>query len=134
MQHFCAIGMICRFSSYFLLVCTGCTLALTTNFEIQADELNDAVILSHIISNYIRQFLSNESIFISLVHVSSNGNLSRFHDELITNLFFHSNLTDFSYTSGKALIDRHRRWRQAFNIILINDTISLRQVFLKLNH
>ena len=122
--------MIFGFFPYFLFVCTGCAVALFTNFDIQTNESTDTIVLSQIISNYIRQYLSEKTIFISLVHVASKKNLLHFHEELITNLFYSSNLTDFSYNSGSTLIARHRLRRQAFNIVFIDDTNALRQAYL----
>ena len=118
--------MIFRFSSYFLFVCTGCALALPGNFEIQPNESSDTVVLSQIISNYIRQYFSNESIFISLVYASSNRDLLRFHEQLTTNLFHNPNLTHFSYYIGIELISHRIIRRRAFNIILIDDTNLLK--------
>ena len=123
--------MIFRFPTYFLLVMTGCAIAFPTNIEIQPNESEETIILSQIISNYIRRYLSHETNFISLVH-TSKGNLLRFHEELTTNLFHDTNLTDFSYNNINVLDARHHHLN-AFNIILINDTHSLRQVHLTLN-
>ena len=125
--------MVFRFSSYFLFVCTGCAVALPTNFEIQTNESNDTVVLSKIISNYIVRYLSDETVFISLVYASYNENVIRFHEELTTNLCQNANRTDFSYNIGNALIGQRRLRRRAFNIILVDDITSLRQVYLTLN-
>lgn len=116
--------MFFRFTSYFLFVCIGCALALPRNFEFQPIESSDTVVLGQIIANYIRRYFSNESIFISLVHASSNKNRLRFHEELVTNLFFNPNITHFSYYIGIELISHRIVRRRAFNIILI-DNINL---------
>lgn len=121
--------MMFHFSSYFLFVCTGCALALPRNFESQLKESNDTVVLSQIISNYIRRYLSNESIFISLIHASSDRNLLDFHEHLTTNLFHNPNLTHFSYYIGIDLISRRILRRRAFNVILIDDTNLLKYVY-----
>lgn len=126
--------MICHFSSYFLFVFTGCALALPRIFEIQLNELNGTIILSEIISNYIRRYFSHETDFISLVHASSSKeNRLRFHEELTDNLLHNSKLANFSYNNINKLDARHHHLH-AFNIILIHDTHSLRQVYLTLNH
>lgn len=129
MKDFRAIEMRPCFSTCFFFIWTGCALASSGNFEIHPNEPKDVIILSQIVSNYIRRYLSHETHFISLVHVSTNGKLIHFHGEFTTNLFHNPNLTDFLYNTGDALIS-HRRLLQSFNIILIDDTNLLRQVLI----
>lgn len=117
--------MISRFASCFFFVCTGCALALPWNFEILPNESSDVTVLGQIISNYVNKFLDNELIFISFVH-DSKRDLLHFHEEVVTNLFQNSNLTDFSFNIGNTLISRRDIRRKAFNIILIDNTNSLR--------
>lgn len=128
-----AFQMNFRFTSYFLFVCTAFAVVLSRNFEIQPNEFNDTFILSQIISNYIRRYLSHELIFISLVHASSKKSFLRFHKELITDLFHNSNLTDFSYNTGSALFSRPRLRRNGFNVIFVDIVSLMRQVYLTFN-
>lgn len=98
------------------------------NFEIGQTVTDDSVILGEVITNYLIRYFSEDSVFVSIVlgpSTKCRGD-RHFHQDFFNELFDNPKLTEFSHNvldkMDASALDR----RNAFNLILVEDSNSLK--------
>lgn len=97
------------------------TLASYVNFEIKQSGLNKCVILSKIIGNYLTTYFRDENILVSIITDPSAANRSHFQKDFFLNLFDNLAVDKFNRNSLNALDTSIHGYRNAFNLILIDN-------------
>lgn len=111
-----------------LFICTisiGVALRSHDNFKIEQSDTDESVILGEIITNYLIKYFSDEQIFVSIVLAPSKTDQSDFQEDLFVNLFDNPQLTEFAASTSDGLDCEVRDRRNAFNLILVDDSKSL---------
>lgn len=85
----------------------------------------DSFILSEIITNFLLKYFINDPIFISIVISPSLDNQSSFQNDFFGTLFDEPALADFPYNILQKLDNSARDYRNAFNLILVDDQETL---------
>lgn len=112
-----------------LIICTisiGFTLSSCNDFEIEQSNTDESVILGEIITNYLIKYFSDEQIYVSIVLAPSNFDQFNFQEDLFVNLFDNPKLTEFASNTLDRLDNTVQDHRNTFNMILVDDSESLR--------
>lgn len=110
---------------FLFLLCIKLSIALPSVFEIEQSQSDESVVLGEIITNYLIKYLSEDQIFVSIILPPSEKDPRNFEDDLFANLFDDPTLTQFAHNTLDELDYTIRGHRNAFNIILIDDSKSL---------
>lgn len=94
-------------------------------FSVERSKANNAVILSEIITNYIVKYFSKEKFFVSMVLKSSKNDQFRFEEEFFDHLFNDLYQAEFAHTVIDRLDNVTYDNRNAFNLILVDDSSIL---------
>lgn len=113
----------------YLLICAtsiGFILSSRSYFEIEQSNTDDSVILGEIVTNYLIKYFRDEQIYVSIVLPPSKYDQFNFQEDLFVNLFDSPQLTEFASSTLERLDNTVQDHRNAFNMILIDDSESLR--------
>lgn len=105
------------------LLCTEGAFVLSS--DCMPDEMTEQIILTEIITNYLKKYLSRAHIFLSLIVAPSQGDQRLFHEEFIKNLLKHPTLMEFSNNILNYLNKAIRHYRNTFNIVFIDSSKSI---------
>lgn len=83
---------------------------------------NEHIILSDILSEYIKKYLADEQMFISVDLASSKKDQNYFQGDFFGNLFNDQHLTEFTHNIFNNVNNPTFDRRTAFNLILIDDS------------
>lgn len=108
--------------------CASFALNSYNSFDIEPSKSDESVILSGIITNFLIKYFSDEQIFISII-IEPSQKEQNFQQDLFVNLFDDAALAEFAFSITYALDDMIRSHRNAFNLILIDNTKLLELVF-----
>lgn len=95
------------------------------NFEITQSDTDKSVILGEIITHYLINYFSEEQIFIFIVLVASKIDQRNFFEDLFVNLFDDLEFTGFASSTFDRLDNAIHDHRNAFNLILADNSQSL---------
>lgn len=105
---------------FFCIKCSAIVLGNEMNFE-----MDDIVIPSEIVSNYVHQYLDPTKMFISIAFSHSNDNQKYVQEQLISKLLKNTKFNEFS---NNILYNVHQMRRDTvndFNVILVDGSNSL---------
>lgn len=114
-----------------LLICTisiGFALNSPSHFQIEQLITDESVVLGEIITNYLVKYFSSKQIYVAIVLAPSKYDQFNFQEDLFVNLFDDPQLSEFGSSNLDRLDNTIRKFRNAFNMILIDDSESLRWV------
>lgn len=111
----------------FLLCSISIGFALNSpeNFEIEQSDTDESVILGEVITNYLIKYFSGVQMFVTIILGPSKIDQSNFQEDLFVNLFDDPQLAEFTSSTLDKLDNEVRDHRNAFNLILVDDSISL---------
>ena len=112
-----------------LLICTisiGFALSSRSHFEIEQSNTDESVILGEIITNYLIKYFSDKQIYVSIVLAPSKFDKFNFQEDFFVNLFDNPQLTEFAFSNLDSLDNTVQDHRNAFNMIFVDDSESLR--------
>lgn len=107
-----------------LFFASGFALDVYKNVDTDHFELGKSIILGKIISNFLIRYFGEDQIFISIVLASSSKHRRYFHGDLFVNLFGNPVLRKFASNTMYKLDDAIPDHRNAFNLLLVDDSES----------
>lgn len=82
--------------------------------------------MGEIITNYINKYFSEDVIFVSMISKTSNDNQSHVDAEFFSDLFSVLDQAEFAHNILDELDNDTYGNRNAFNLIVVDDNISLK--------
>lgn len=110
-----------RIPLLFFIFCASFALNSYNNFDIEQSKSDESVILGEILTNFFIKYISDEQIFIAII-LEPLQKEQNFQQDLFVNLFDNAALTKFAFSISYALDEVIRGHRNAFNLILIENT------------
>lgn len=90
-----------------------------------ATEMDETVIPTEIVRNFLYKYLSHEQVSLSFVSMDSNVGRSRFQENLISNLVADPKLSNFSFNILKEVDQTRKGNTNIFNVVIIDGIESL---------
>lgn len=114
----------------FIVIFLMCFCCVECNFPyhvaIDTLETIEITIPITIVRNYVKKYLSEETIFLSISSASSSFEQRVLQDDIVSHFLKQPAINNFSYTILKDLIYQFRRRnRDIFNIIFVDGSESL---------
>lgn len=115
------------FTQILTIVSIGAAASLHKDLITNLDVANESVILAKVINNYLMKYFRNDPIFVSIVLEPSNEPRKYSYADLFVSMFACSTtFTTFTYNILSELSNISRGRKHAFNLILIDESKSLK--------
>lgn len=118
---------------YFILLlnllfikCSGFRFENRTIFDIDEMDSNKAMVPVEIISSYLHEYLNPQKVYLSISYSSSNDEHKYFQEEFIAHLVKQWKVRNFSSNILYKIYQLRRGNRNIFNVILIDESASLK--------